>query len=110
MKLTYDLHEFSRKVKTISDYERLVELGFTTQTLSGIFFPSDIPALLAFCEENPEFHITSGLGEGIIVNRLDPRGKSFKLAEGNNDPDYALDASDVIKRVLPVLLCKLSNS
>lgn len=104
MKLTYDHHEFSQRVREISDYDKLTELGFTTQTLSGIFFPSDANSLLRFCAENPEYHLTSSLGNCIIVNRYEPQGKTFKLAEGDRDPEYALDASSVVKGVLSMFL------
>ncbi len=100
MKLFDDHMEFARAVKQISDYVRLCEMGFTTHSLTGSFFHADVPELLEFCRENPEFHITSMVDDGIIVNRYDPNGGVFKLAEGEKDPDYAFDVTPITQMVL----------
>ncbi len=106
MKLTYDFKEFFQRVKTISDYYRLWDMGFRTQSIAGMFFPTDVPELLAFCEEDPRYHLTSALPGGIIVNRYDTRGGCHKLAEGDNDPDYTLNSIYALQMVLPMFLHK----
>lgn len=92
MKITQDHGEFIRRAGWISDYERLEELGFKDCPLAGTFHKDEVHQLLEFCAKNPEYHVISYVGK-IIVNRYDPNGNVFKLCDGDDDPDYALDMS-----------------
>lgn len=46
MEVTFDNSEFIRRVRWISDVERLERLGFTPCPPTGVFFPSAAKLLL----------------------------------------------------------------
>lgn len=97
MRVTYSYAEFSKVVKIIIDPVRLKSLGLEIDDVMGSIWPSEMDDVLDFCAKNPGFHIVSCMGEGIFFNRYDARGKSFKLAEGDNDPNYMADRRHVYK-------------
>lgn len=103
MRLTFDNSEFIRRVRWISDHERLERLGFTTCSPMGSFFPSAAQQLLDFCAEHPEYHVVSYLGDGIFVNHYDPNAGVYKLADGDKDPNYKLNAMQAIRGVVSFL-------
>lgn len=101
MKVTTDYREFFDRTGIILFPVRLRELGILTNDVSGTFFSEDVDELLDFCSSNPRFHVVTYLGEGFYLNRYDVRGFLFKLAEGESDPSYVLDARPFIRSVFP---------
>lgn len=101
MKVTRDIHEFYRTTGIIVLRPRLRELGFLTNDVTGTFRPCEMDDIRDFCAQNPAFHVVTYLGLGLYINRYEIRGNQFKLAEGNANPNYMLDARPFIHFALP---------
>lgn len=83
-------HEFDRRVGLLNWYEDLEALGFQTTCISGSFSHKELPKLERYCKSNPDYHIVSFISLIHTVNRLDYRGSSFFLANGDSDPSLEL--------------------
>lgn len=98
MRIFYNMREFYREVKPIDDMrDRLTNLGLMPFSVTGWFWERDITILLKACECHKDFHIMSAIGDGFMINRYEQGATLIKLAEGNMDPDLALDISKEYK-------------
>lgn len=92
MRILTSYFEFAAEVKMILDSFRLHDMGLICSTsLAGFFIPLEVDDLIAFCQDNPSFHIVSGCTNGLVWNRYHPDGNVYNLAEGNPDPKMVLD-------------------
>ena len=105
-------HEFDRRVGLLNWYEDLEALGFQTTCISGSFSHRDVPMLEEYCKDNPSYHIVSFISLIHTVNRLDYRGSSFFLANGDSDPSLELilpqEVSDHFATELKLLIDRLN--
>jgi len=85
VELTMDGSEFQKRVKVLYDNDELEWLGLKPFDLIGGFAEGDEVALLAFCAENPQYHIVSCDGERIY-NRYIPDLNRYYLAGGEQNP------------------------
>jgi hypothetical protein len=97
MKVTTDFSEFFDTVGLIIDQRRLRALGLQIENVTGTISPHEIEDVLDFCAQNPQYHVVSMIGEGIFLNRYDPRGDRFQLCDGDNDPNYMADRRHIFK-------------
>lgn len=105
MRVTQNAYEFYEETGMITDPDRVSELGLFTDDICAAFEPEAVDALLKFCSENPNFHIVTALEDATLyVNRFEENGCLYKLAEGNADPNYMLDARPVIQNILSAFM------
>jgi hypothetical protein len=91
IELYTDTLAFSERVGIIRNYYELEFLGLNGQGFSGIFSFESAAFLCKFCEENPEFHIVSGVAPGRYVNTYEPGSRIYLLASGDPNPTLVLN-------------------
>lgn len=91
IELLVDSGEFRARVGMIEDYLELEWLGFKLNNICGIFRSQDLPNLIAFCRDHPNYHIVSSLGSGRYINKYDPSARSYALANGDKNRSLALN-------------------
>ena len=80
---------FRRRIGTISDYEVLRFYGLEPLNIAGSFGREHLPQLVELCEAEPSLHIYTRLSDRV-VNKIDPMGLIFGLADGDPDPSLEL--------------------
>lgn len=95
MKLYIDYIEFTKVTGRITDSIMLEALALHPSTRKGMFQPEQLPELLSFCEENPEYHIISVVNQLMFVNKMKDNGIVFYL--GNGDKTENLYYSESLK-------------
>ena len=82
-----DYHEFCDETGRIIDWFELERLGIESELIGSCAYGRhELPLLIAFCQENPSYHILSQLGHDLILNHVDHRAKLYLIGEGNSDP------------------------
>ncbi len=86
MILYSDFGEFYSDVGLLGHIDDFEGLQIRPCRLLGSFDEHRLPELIAFCENNPRFHIISCMDEGALLNKFDEDGLFFKLGKGDSDP------------------------
>jgi hypothetical protein len=77
--------KFATRVE-ILQMDELSEIGLTSDSANGIFFPEKIPSLLEWCANNPRYHIIS-LKDKVHFNCFVEDAKWYYVGAGSNDPN-----------------------
>jgi hypothetical protein len=101
MVLYVNYSAFCKRIGLLNNYYDLEALGLEAHDHSGSFFSHDLPELIAFCREHPEYHIVTCDGPGRRVNRL-IHGKSYYML-ANGDPDPALMLNYLLDPMWPLI-------
>ena len=83
-------YEFYCKAGILSSMEELEEIGIEPPDAVGSFRRSRVEELIAFCKENPTYHIVTRINSYLTVNRFVDGDYIFKLANGDNNPNLVL--------------------
>lgn len=94
--------DFCEQVRLLRQRDKLWALGLDPKSISGIFDRDDLRDLAAVCMEHPAYHVVSFLRGSLVVNRLEPAGFMFFLAEGNKDPSLARCTDDTPAFYVPL--------
>jgi len=86
IELVVESDTFHKAVKIIVDPDELHWLGFDPFSQIGAFQQSDIPSLLDFCQQNPEYHVVTYTSDHRYVNRYVPDQRVYRLATGEKNP------------------------
>lgn len=86
VKVVRDYKEFLKLVEPLcfNDFE---SLNIEPTMPSGVFGYDRHYELVEFCRKNPEYHVISHLGSGVIVNKPLEKVTSYELGRGENNPD-----------------------
>lgn len=88
MKLFIDYADFSRTTGRIIDNDRLEGLSLYPCTRLGQFEPEQLPALIAFCESNPSYHIISLMDGLFFINALKHNAFAYYLGTGDKTKNF----------------------
>ena len=91
IELIVDMDEFCRRVGLVSSHVELEWLGFKMESFGGTLRARRLPELLAFCAENPEYHIMTYTDLGRIANKYVPDKDLYFLAKGDKNPCLVLN-------------------
>ena len=91
IELIVDISDFIRRVGFVNSYLELEWLGFKTESYGGSFRARRLPELVAFCAENPEYHIITYTDLGRIANKYVPDKDLYMLANGDKNPSLVLN-------------------
>ena len=100
IELIVDICEFYERVGMVAPYTALERLGLATNLCFSFYWAEDLPQLLDFCRDNPEYHIISSDTPGRLVNRYLPGAKTYSLAKGDRNPNLVLNPLVNSKRAL----------
>lgn len=112
LKVMFDKYdEFQQLVGVLSEPYDFAGLPIQPYVANGAFLRDQLPALLKFVEDNPDYHIVTPLFKGRAkINRFLPHANSWYLAEGDPDPNlveassnawwYAVDIDEAIASAL----------
>jgi hypothetical protein len=89
VELTVDSEVFHKAVRIIVDRDEIMWLGFDPFSQIGMFQQDDVPALLAFCAGNSEYHIVTYTSSDCYVNRFVLGQHIYMLAKGDKNPYLA---------------------
>ncbi|MBF0442653.1 MAG: hypothetical protein HQK54_12170 [Oligoflexales bacterium] len=108
IELTDNVHAFFRQTGIILNHEELEWLGFQLKNgFTTIFGDSEVPLIIQFCEENPEYHIITMTQPGHIENRYVPGKRVYYLAKGDKNPNLVLNP--FIGPNAPLFIEKVTN-
>ena len=82
---------FYQRTGIVYDYQEIEWLGFALDNFVGIFTVKELPSLLKFCEENSEYHVVTCTDPGRHINRYVPDHKTYRLANGDKNPNLVLN-------------------
>jgi len=77
---------FYCRIGLIRDLYLLQDLGILSDNAIGGFWPSKLPKLVEFCQENPAYHIVSWK-DFNLYNRVSKEADGFYLADGDREPE-----------------------
>ncbi len=87
MKITNDPREFRLRAGLLMDLDFAL-LGITPTTQLGFFSRNRLAELLAYCRNNPEYHIVSFLQDAPFkVNAVVEDAAFYMLGQGDSDPE-----------------------
>ena len=66
--------EFSKRVGIIDFAEDVEPLGFKLSSVSATFREEHLESLIAFCNQNPEYHIVTMISPFVYRNKYVPDG------------------------------------
>ena len=89
VELILDAEAFHKAVRIIVDRDEILWLGFDPFSQIGSFRQRDVPSLLEFCVNNPEYHIVTYTSGHRYVNRYVPDQRVYMLATGDKNPYLA---------------------
>ena len=90
MKVLHNHSEFKNRTAPLADLDFAL-LDIVPDSCTGIFYPRRLPELILFCQNNPEYHIMSFLGDTFIdVNAMVEKASFYLLGRGDKDPDLML--------------------
>ena len=91
IQITDDYCAFSDQTGIFLTSIELAFLGFQRDCFSGFFRSPELPAILAFCKENPSYHIISVTEPGRYENRYVSGKQLYFLGDGDTNPNLVLN-------------------
>ena len=84
-------YQFHRKVGMILCIDRLTAMGLCPRNAVGNFWKCDVGTLLDYCKKNPEYHIVTIIQPGLEINRFEPDGFRYHLADGDANSQLSVE-------------------
>ena len=91
VEVTDDYSDFMKRIGLLFGPRQMSVIGIPPDEIWGTFWESSSSMLLAFCKENPTYHILTSTGPGRFENRYIPGQKFYLLGEGDKNPNLVLD-------------------
>ena len=89
--ITDDIHIFFHRTGIIFLADNIKQLGLDSADFRGHFDANGIEELNIFCAINPQYHIITMTQPGIMKNRYLDGNRFYFLADGDKNPNLALD-------------------
>ena len=87
MKIIDSYKEFNRLTDPLM-FEDFSIQDITPDFQIGVFFPTRLPELIAYCNQNPDYHIISYLKSNQIqINKIVENAAFYRLGKGDCDPE-----------------------
>lgn len=86
MRVIRDFKEFYIRVKPLR-FDLFNGLDIVPSREFGDFYIDRLGDLLAFCKNEPQYHVISNLASGISLNSPSLAAYSYELGQGDSDPE-----------------------
>ena len=91
---------FDKKIGKLDYFDIKETYNIESRSVIGSFWEADIPILFELCKKHPKLHIISRMPGGEYRNCYVPGAISYKLGDGDANPELRLELPPEVKRAV----------